>query len=379
MATRRIYLSPPHMGETERQLLMEAFDSNWISTVGPQVNAFEAEFAALIGCGEAAALSSGTAALHLALVLLGVGPGDEVLCSDLTFAASANAVVYQGAVPAFIDSDRATWNMDVALLTDELEERARRGRLPKAVIAVDLYGQCADYDAILATCARFDVPVIEDAAEALGAQYRGRPAGSFGALSVFSFNGNKIMTTSGGGMLVSPRADWIARARSLASQARDPVPHYEHSAIGYNYRLSNLLAAIGRAQLARLPEFVSRRRAINAFYRAALADLDGVEFMPEAPYGRPTFWLTCLTVDPTRFGATAEQIRVHMESHQIEARNVWKPMHLQPIFRTHRIRGGAVSADLFSRGLCLPSGSSLTDSDLDRIVEAFRSTPRRSC
>jgi pyridoxal phosphate-dependent aminotransferase EpsN len=376
MATRRIYLSPPHMGEAERQLLMEAFDSNWISTVGPQVNAFEAEFAALLGAGHAAALSSGTAALHLALVLLGVGPGDEVLCSDLTFAATANAVVYQGAVPAFIDSDRATWNMDAALLAEELEERARVGRLPKAVIAVDLYGQCADHDRILATCARHEVPVIEDAAEALGAEYRGKPAGRFGAMSVFSFNGNKIITTSGGGMLVSEREDWIARARSLASQARDPVPHYEHSAIGYNYRLSNLLAAVGRAQLTRLPDFVARRRAINATYRAALADLDGIDFMPEAPYGRSTCWLTCLTVDPARFGATAEQIRVHMESQQIEARNVWKPMHLQPVFRTHAIRGGAVSADLFARGLCLPSGSSLSESDLDRVVAAFRSTPR---
>jgi dTDP-4-amino-4,6-dideoxygalactose transaminase len=376
MANRRIYLSPPHMGEAERRLLMEAFDSNWISTVGPQVNAFEAEFAALLGAGHAAALSSGTAGLHLALVLLGVGPGDEVLCSDLTFAASANAVVYQGAVPTFIDSERATWNMDAALLAEELEDRARRGRLPKAVIAVDLYGQCADYDRILEACARFEVPVIEDAAEALGAEYRGRPAGSFGVLSVFSFNGNKIITTSGGGMLVSEREDWISRARSLASQARDPVPHYEHSAIGYNYRLSNLLAAVGRAQLARLSDFVTRRRAINATYRKALADLDGIEFMPEAPYGRSTCWLTCLTVDPARFGATAEQIRVHMESHQIEARNVWKPMHLQPVFRTHPIRGGAVSADLFARGLCLPSGSSLSESDLERIVEAFRSTPR---
>ena len=376
MANRRIYLSPPHMGEAERRLLMEAFDSNWISTVGPQVNAFEAEFAALLGAGHAAALSSGTAGLHLALVLLGVGPGDEVLCSDLTFAASANAVVYQGAVPTFIDSERATWNMDTALLAEELEDRARRGRLPKAVIAVDLYGQCADYDRILEACARFEVPVIEDAAEALGAEYRGRPAGSFGAMSVFSFNGNKIITTSGGGMLVSERQDWISRARSLASQARDPVPHYEHSAIGYNYRLSNLLAAVGRAQLARLSEFVTRRRAINATYRAALADLDGIDFMPEAPYGRSTCWLTCLTVDPARFGATAEQIRVHMESHQIEARNVWKPMHLQPVFRTHPIRGGTVSDDLFARGLCLPSGSSLSEPDLDRVVAAFRSTPR---
>jgi len=366
------------MGAEERQLLLEAFDSNWISTVGPQVNAFESEFAALLPGTHAAALSSGTAALHLALVLVGVGRDDDVLCSDLTFAASANAIIYQGARPVFIDSDRATWNMDPALLAEELDERSRRGRLPKAVIAVDLYGQCADHDPIVSACARHEVPLIEDAAEALGADYRGRPAGSFGALSVFSFNGNKIITTSGGGMLVSPREDWIARARGLASQARDPVPHYEHSAIGYNYRLSNLLAAIGRAQLRRLADRVARRRAINVFYRAALADLDGIEFMPEAPYGRSTCWLTCLTVDAARFGATAEQIRAHMASLDIEARNVWKPMHLQPVFQGLPIRGGAVSEDLFARGLCLPSGSNLTQDDLDRIVDAFRAVVRRA-
>ena len=364
------------MGAEERELLLEAFDSNWISTVGPHVNAFEVEFAQAVESGHAAALSSGTAALHLALVLLGVGPGDDVLCSDLTFAATANAVVYQGARPVFIDSDRATWNMDAALLAEELDERARRGALPRAVIVVDLYGQCADYDAIALVCARHQVPIVEDAAEALGADHGGRPAGSFGALSVFSFNGNKIITTSGGGMLVSQRPEWIAKARTLASQARDPFPHYEHSTIGYNYRLSNLLAAIGRAQLRRLPERVARRRAVNAFYRAALADLDGVAFMPEAPYGRSNCWLTCLTIDPARFGANAEAIRVHMEANQIEARNVWKPMHLQPVFRGHPIRGGAVSEDLFARGLCLPSGSNLSESDLARIAEAFRAVPR---
>jgi dTDP-4-amino-4,6-dideoxygalactose transaminase len=376
VAPRRIYLSPPHMGAEERELLLEAFDSNWISTVGPQVNAFEAEFVELLSCGHAAALSSGTAALHLALVLLGVGRDDEVLCSDLTFAASANAVVYQGARPAFIDSERATWNMDPALLAEELDERNRRGRLPKAVIVVDLYGQCADFDPIVEACARHGVPIIEDAAEALGADYRGRPAGSFGALSVFSFNGNKIITTSGGGMLTSQRADWIARARSLASQAREPVPHYEHTAVGYNYRLSNLLAAVGRAQLRRLPDRVARRREVNAFYRAALADLDGIDFLPESPHGRSTCWLTCFTIDAARFGATAEQVRFHMAAHDIEARNVWKPMHLQPVFRDHPIRGGSVSADLFARGLCLPSGSNLSQDDLDRIVATFRSTPR---
>ncbi len=376
MSQRRIYLSPPHMGEEERRLLLEAFDSNWISTVGPHVTAFEAEFAAQFAGGHAAALSSGSAALHLALVLLGVGPGDEVLCSDLTFAATANAIVYQGASPVFVDSERSTWNLDPALLAEELDARARAGRLPRAVIAVDLYGQCADYEPIVAACDRHGVPLVEDAAEALGADYRGKPAGSFGALSVFSFNGNKIITTSGGGMLVSTRKEWIDRARSLSAQARDPVPHYEHSAIGYNYRLSNLLAAVGRAQLARLPERVDQRRANNAFYRQALGDLDGIEFMPEAPTGRSNAWLTCLTVDPARFGATAEQIRVHMEARDVEARNVWKPMHMQPVFRHLRAVGGAVAEDLFARGLCLPSGSNLTDDDRARVVEALRSVPR---
>jgi dTDP-4-amino-4,6-dideoxygalactose transaminase len=377
MGGPRIYLSPPHMGDEERQLLLEAFDSNWISTVGPQVDAFEREFAERLSCGHAAALSSGTAALHLALVLLGVERGDEVICSDLTFAATANAIIYQGASPVFIDSDRSSWNMDPALLAEELDERARRGRLPRAAIVVDLYGQCADYDPILETCRRHGVPVIEDAAEALGGEYRGRPAGSFGELSVFSFNGNKIITTSGGGMLVSNRQDWIDRARFLANQARDPFPHYEHSTIGYNYRLSNLLAAVGRGQLARLPDRVSRRRAINAFYRSALSDLPGLEFMPEASYGRSNCWLTCLTVDPAEFGATTNDIRLHLAADNVEARNVWKPMHLQPVFRDLPIRGGSVSDHLFDRGLCLPSGSNLSDADLDRIVARLRSTPRK--
>jgi dTDP-4-amino-4,6-dideoxygalactose transaminase len=376
MSERRIYLSPPHMGPAERELLLEAFDSNWISTVGPQVTAFEREFADAVQTGHAAALSSGSAGLHLALILLGVGPGDDVLCSDLTFAATANAVVYQGARPVFIDSDRSTWNLDPDLLAEELDQRRRAGNLPRAVITVDLYGQCADYDRILPICAEHDVPVVEDAAEALGADYRGKPAGNFGALAVFSFNGNKIITTSGGGMLTSTRQDWIDRARNLSAQAREPVPHYEHTAIGYNYRLSNLLAAIGRAQLARLPERVARRRAVNATYRAALADQDGIEFMPEADYGRSNCWLTCLTVDAARFGASSETIRQHLESKNIEARNVWKPMHLQPVFRALPIRGGSVSDDLFARGLCLPSGSNLTDADLDRIISAIRSTPR---
>ena len=320
-----------------------------------------------VGVAHAAALSSGTAALHLALVLLGIGPDDEVLVSSLTFSASANPVTYVGARPVFIDCDRATWNMDPELLAEELDACANRGKLPKAVIVVDLYGQSADYERIQAACAKYDVPIIEDAAEALGATYRGKAAGSFGVMGVFSFNGNKIITTSGGGMLVSDRSDWIERARYLATQARDPAPHYEHSQIGHNYRLSNLLAAIGRGQLRVLEKRVDQRRANNAYYQEALA-VPGIEFMPEAPYGRSTRWLTCVTIDPEAFGATREDIRRRLEAMNIEARPVWKPMHLQPVFSGCRFRGGEVSRDLFERGLCLPSGSSLTEENRARVA-----------
>ncbi len=373
----RIYLSPPHMGPDERQLLLDAFDSNWVAPLGPHVDAFEREFAAKVGVAHAGALSSGTAALHLALLILGVKPGDEVITSTLTFAATANAITYAGATPVFVDSDAATWNMDPDLLAEELEACARRGRLPAAVVTVDLYGQCADLDRIAAACARYEVPLVEDAAEALGATYKGRPAGSFGAMGVFSFNGNKIITTGGGGMLVSARKEWVDRARFLATQARDPAPHYQHSTIGYNYRLSNLLAAVGRGQLRVLDERVARRRNHNAFYRRTLGKLAGVDFMPHAPYGLSTAWLTCIQVDPVAFGASREQVRVHLEAHEIEARPVWKPMHLQPVFGTSRIRGGTVAERLFESGLCLPSGSSLTDAQRDFVVETVAGTPGR--
>jgi dTDP-4-amino-4,6-dideoxygalactose transaminase len=301
-----------------------------------------------------------------------VGPGDEVVVPTLTFAATANAVTYVGARPIFVDADPATWQLDPALLADTLAERARRGRRPAAVISVDLYGQCADYDRINAACLDFDVPLVEDAAEALGATYRDRAAGSLGAIGVFSFNGNKIITTSGGGMLVSDSEQWVQRARHLATQARDPAPHYEHSEIGHNYRLSNLLAALGRAQLGALPEKVAARRAVNSRYRDALGDLPGLTFMPEAEYGRCTFWLTTLTVDPAAFGAGREDMRLQLERHDIESRPVWKPMHLQPVFADCEVIGGAVAAGLFEQGLCLPSGSSLREADLDRVVSAFR-------
>jgi len=364
------------MGPDERSLLLDAFDSNWIAPLGPHVDAFEREFCETVGVPHAAALSSGTEALHLALLMLGIGAMDEVLVSTLTFAASANVVAYVGATPAFIDSNRETWNMDPGLLEEELAACARRGKLPKAVIVVDLYGQCADYDPILEACARYGVPVIEDAAEALGANYKGKPAGSFGAAAVFSFNGNKIITTSGGGMFVSSDRFLVERARHLATQARDPAPHYEHSEIGYNYRMSNLLAAVGRGQLRVLRDRVSRKREIFHFYQRALGDLPGASFMPIAVYGEPNYWLTCILVDPARFGATREEIRLALEAENIESRPLWKPMHLQPVFKDCKVRGGSVSEGIFRDGLCLPSGTALIDVELERVADIIRAACR---
>ena len=373
----RIYLSTPHMGDLERQYVAEAFETNWIAPLGPHVDAFEREFGALVGSRHAAALSSGTAALHLAMKLCGVGPGDEVFVSDLTFAASVNPALYLGARPTFIDSERTSWNMDPGLLAEALEARAKAGRLPKAVVLVHLYGQCADVDPILEACDRFGVTLIEDAAEALGASYKGKSPGTFGKCGIFSFNGNKIITTSGGGMLVSDDGELIAHARKLATQARDPAPHYQHSEVGYNYRLSNVLAGIGRGQLTVLEERVAARRRNYMFYVKHLGELPGMEFMPEAPWGRHTRWLTCLTIDPEVFGATREDIRLTMEAENIEARPVWKPMHLQPLFEDCDVIGGGVSADLFERGLCLPSGSNLTDAELERVVAIFQGCAAR--
>ncbi|HVW28545.1 MAG TPA: aminotransferase class I/II-fold pyridoxal phosphate-dependent enzyme [Polyangiaceae bacterium] len=369
-----IYLSPPDVGRTERELLLEAFDSNWIAPLGPQVDAFEAEFARTVGAAHAAALSSGTAALHLALLLLGIGKGDSVVVPTLTFAATANVVRYVGAEPIFIDSEPGSWNLSPDLLIEALGSKAR---LPAAVIAVDLYGQCANYDRIVPLCQQHGVPIIEDAAEALGAARGGKAAGSFGVLSAFSFNGNKIITTSGGGMLVTEDASLADRARYLASQARDPAPHYEHSTVGYNYRLSNLLAAVGRAQLRSLETRVAKRRAIFDRYRSELADLPGWSFQPEDPGGRSTRWLTCALVDSTALGASRDDICTHLRAHDIEARPLWKPMHLQPVFAGCATIGGAVAAGLFERGLCLPSGSAMTYEEQTRVIDTIRSTPRR--
>ena len=374
--TKRIHLSPPDTGPVERQLLLDAFDSNWIAPLGPHVDAFEREFAEAVGVPHAVALSSGTAALHLALLTSGVRPGDEVLTSTLTFAATANAVRYVGATPIFVDACRETWTMDVDLVEEALEERARTGRRTAAVLAVDLYGQCCDYGRLIGICERFGVVLIEDAAEALGATCADRRAGAFGVAAAFSFNGNKIITTSGGGMLVSHHRRIVERARHLATQARDAAPHYEHSDIGFNYRMSNLLAAVGRGQLASLEQKVARRRAIRVRYEQALRVQPGIGWIHEAGYGRSNAWLTCITVDPAQFGATREDIRRHLEAADIESRPVWKPMHLQPVFRGCAVRGGAVAQELFERGLCLPSGSSMSESEQARVIAAVESVPR---
>ncbi len=373
----RVFLSPPEVGDEERRMLLAAFDSNWIAPLGPDVDAFEAEFAARVGTAHAVALSSGTAALHLALLLLGVGPGDEVLVPSFTFVATANAVVYLGATPVFVDSSPDTWTVDPALVAAELDRRAAGGRLPAAVVTVDLYGQSCDYDLIVAACDRHGVPVVEDAAEALGATYRGRPAGSFGRMGVFSFNGNKIITTSGGGMLVTGSAEEAERARFLATQAREPFPHYEHTTVGYNYRLSNLLAALGRAQLAGLDDRIVRRRAVDARYRDALGDVEGLTFFPVATYGEPNHWLTCVTIDPARFGADREAVRLALEDVDIESRPTWKPLHLQPLFAGNEAVGGDVCAGIFAQGLCLPTGSALSEEDQTRVVAVVRGVARR--
>ncbi|MDX2009468.1 MAG: aminotransferase class I/II-fold pyridoxal phosphate-dependent enzyme [Myxococcaceae bacterium] len=374
----RIYLSPPHMGPDERSLLLDAFDSNWIAPLGPHVEAFEKELAARVAVPHAAALSSGTAALHLALQLVGVGRGDDVVVSSLTFAASANPVTYLGARPVFIDSETTTWNIDPDLLEEELEARRREGRpMPKAVVVVDLYGQCANYTRLEPLCAKYGVPLIEDAAEALGATWNGKPAGGFGAFGVFSFNGNKIITTSGGGMLVGPDKGLIDKARFLATQARDPAPHYQHSHVGYNYRLSNLLAAVGRGQLRVLDERIAVRRRNRAFYEQAFANVPGIRFMPVAAEGTWNGWLTVIVVDSKAFGATREQIRIALEQQNIESRPVWKPMHLQPVFAECPMRGGSVSSAIFEDGLCLPSGSSLTTAELERVASLVLSLRSR--
>lgn len=375
-APERIFLSPPDMSGSERERLMDAFDSNWIAPLGPEVDGFEADVVARLGGGHAVALSSGSAGLHLALVHLGVGPGDEVVVPTLTFAATAFAVAYVGATPVFVDSERRTWNLDAELLASLLEGRARAGRLPKAVVTVDLYGQCADYDAIDEVCARFEVPVIEDAAEALGASWQGRPAGTFGSCAVFSFNGNKIITTSGGGMLVSADAALVADVRHRATQAREPVPHYEHEVIGFNYRLSNLLAAVGRGQLEGLDAKIAHRRRVRERYVAELGDLAGWTFNPIDERGSPNHWLTVAQIDPADARATSGEVMAALEAQNIESRPAWKPMHAQPVHRGREALLSGVADEVFDRGLCLPSGSSLTEDDQTRVIDEIRRVAR---
>lgn len=400
---KRIFLSPPHMGGEELQFVEEAFRSNYIAPLGPQVDAFEREFAERAGLRHAVAVASGTAAMHLALRALGVGPGDEVIASTLTFIGSVTPILFLGAVPVFIDSDRTTWNMNPDLLVQELEACRKRGRMPKAVIPTDLYGQCADLDRILAVCAPHEIPVVSDAAEALGATYKGRSPGHGARAAIFSFNGNKIITTSGGGMLASDDEELIETARFLSQQARDPAPHYEHSQLGYNYRMSNILAAIGRGQLRALDERVEAKRRIFKYYRNALGALAGIEFMPEASYGQCSRWLTVVQITPEELGVDRETLRLALEAENIESRPVWKPMHLQPVFDvgsfqdiSHkggelslsknvsplsssqlvrykaRVAGGKVSEELFAKGLCLPSGTQMSEEDLDRVLAVLK-------
>jgi pyridoxal phosphate-dependent aminotransferase EpsN len=365
------------MGGRELDFVHEAFETNWLSTVGPNITAFESEFEARIGL-PAVALASGTAAMHLALRLLGVGPGDEVFCQSLTFVGSVNPIVYLGAKPVFVDSDRETWNIDPNLLADALAERARQNRLPKAVIVVHLYGQCANMDPILDCCARYEVPVVEDAAEALGALYRARPAGTLAPVGIFSFNGNKIITTTGGGMLVAHRKDWVDKARFWSTQAKDPGLAYLHTEVGYNYRMSNVVAGIGRGQLLVLDDRVRRRREIAFRYRDAFADLPGLSFMPQASYGLHTNWLSCFLVDESCFGVSRDDLIRALDAANVESRPVWNPMHLQPLFASAERIGGEVSADLFRRGLCLPSSSNLQPEEQEHVISAVRSTARPS-
>jgi pyridoxal phosphate-dependent aminotransferase EpsN len=371
----RIYLSAPHMGDSELGFVREAFETNWLSSIGPHLSAFEEELGALVG-GHVCALASGTAAMHLGLRLLGVGAGDEVFCPTLTFVASANPIVYQGASPVFLDSERLSWNLDPNVLEHALARKAAAGKLPKAVIVVHLYGQSADLDAILPLCARYGVPVLEDAAEALGTLHRTTQVGAYGDVGVLSFNGNKIITTSGGGALVSKDRAKVEKARFWSTQARDPSIAYEHSELGYNYRMSNVLAGIGRGQLQVLAKRVEQRRHHAFAYREAFADLDGLELMPQAPWGRHTNWLSVFLVEEKKLGASRDALIEALAREDIESRPVWKPMHTQKLFASAERFGGEVAEDLFTRGICLPSSSFMTDAERERIVAIVRKTAR---
>lgn len=367
----KIHLSPPHMSGKEQTYIEDAFRVNWIAPVGPHIDAFERELAAYVGAEDAAALGSGTAAIHLALAVLGVGRGDRVFCSSFTFVASANPIVYLGAEPVFIDSEPETWNMSPEALGAALREAAAEGKLPKAVVVVHLYGQCARMDEISALCNEYDIPIVEDAAESLGSLFKGRHSGTIGKLGIYSFNGNKIITTSGGGMLVSEDRELLRRARFLASQARDAAPYYQHSALGYNYRMSNVLAGIGRAQLSVIDSRVAARRAVFDRYEKAFAGLPGISMMPELPGTLSNRWLTALTADEAA-GRSAAQLLEALAAAGIEGRHAWKPLHLQPLFAGTRFYAHGeeepVCERLFRLGLCLPSGSAMTEEQQARVV-----------
>ena len=374
--SQRIWLSSPHLGNEESAFVEEAFKTNWIAPLGPHVNAFETEMATHVSVGYAAAVSSGTAAIHLGLLLLGVKPGDTVFCSSLTFVGSCNPILYCGALPVFIDSEPATWNMSPMALEQAFEWAKRDNRLPACVILVNLYGQSADMDALLPICERYGVPVLEDAAESLGATYKGKSSGAFGRVAVYSFNGNKIITTSGGGMLIADDPDLILRARRLATQAREPAAHYEHIEMGFNYRMSNVLAGIGRGQLRVLKQRVLQRRRVFERYQEAFADLPQIQWMPEPEGFHSTRWLTCFTLTGMNASAKCHQVMKALERHQIEARPVWKPMHLQPLFKNAPYFSHAnktdVSAHLFHAGICLPSGSNLSEVEQNRVIDHLR-------
>lgn len=373
MSNSKIWLSSPHMGGTEIKYIQHAFDTNWIAPLGPNVDGFEHDLEKYLGQEvSVAALSSGTAALHLALIILGVKAGDEVLCQSLTFSASANPIVYLGATPVFVDSEPATWNMSPAFLREAIEDRISKGKKPKAIIAVHLYGMPALIDEIVEISQHFQIPLIEDAAEALGSNFKNRPLGTFGDLSILSFNGNKIITTSGGGALVSQNEGWIKQARFLSTQARDPAPHYQHSQIGYNYRISNVLAGIGRGQMEVISQRVSQRRYNFEFYKKALSNINQISFLDEP--GSDFFsnrWLTTIL-----FESSEARLKTYdyLNKLNIESRPLWKPMHLQPVFEKYPMYGHNICTDLFERGLCLPSGSNLKDEDLKKVVEGICSS-----
>jgi dTDP-4-amino-4,6-dideoxygalactose transaminase len=375
MRGQKIWLSTPHMGGMEMEYVKEAFETNWISPVGPNITAFEEELARYNGVGYCAALSSGTAAIHLALIILGVQRGDEVICSTFTFSGSCNPIIYQGATPVFVDSERETWNMDPDLLEVAIKDRiAKTGKRPKAIILVHLYGMPAKVNEILAIARTFEIPVIEDAAEAIGSKYHDKYLGGFGDLGIYSFNGNKIITTSGGGALVSDNEKWIQKARFLATQAREHAPHYQHVEIGYNYRLSNVCAGIGRGQLQVLNDRVAQRRANFEYYKETLGDTPGISFLDEPPRLFSNRWLTTILVDPmSSGGVNREGIRIGLQDQNIETRPLWKPMHLQPVFKDAPTYATGVSEELFAQGLCLPSGSNLTKEDMKVVVASMLS------